>query len=199
MIDALLARNQCRPDDLGAVAFGAGPGSFTGVRIGCGVAQGLALALNIACLGIDCLQARAEKFIGEPPAGRLGGDAQVPQALAVLIDARMGQHYMGIYPLPLAPATELIVADPAQCRDRLTQLAGDTRLWVLSEIDGFVAPGVPVYPVDGAELAVAIARRAQALLVAGERPSAAQAGPLYVRNKVALDIDEQAALRAARS
>src|SRR5688572_13110108 len=59
MLQALLAEAGLRASQLDAVAFGAGPGSFTGLRIACGLAQGLALARGIPVLGVSTFEALA--------------------------------------------------------------------------------------------------------------------------------------------
>src|SRR5687767_11703966 len=61
MLEQLLAAAGIGAGELEAVAFGAGPGSFTGLRIACGVAQGIALARGIPTLGISTLEAIAEE------------------------------------------------------------------------------------------------------------------------------------------
>src|SRR5512147_1610183 len=61
MLDRLAAEGGVALRSLDAVAFGAGPGSFTGLRIACGVAQGIALARGVPALGISTLEALAEQ------------------------------------------------------------------------------------------------------------------------------------------
>src|SRR5436305_6960282 len=65
MLEELLAKTDSQPDRLDAVAFGAGPGSFTGLRIACGIAQGLAFARSLPVLGVSTLEAMAEECGGE--------------------------------------------------------------------------------------------------------------------------------------
>src|SRR3954470_1134098 len=79
MLDELCARAGLKPAQLGAIAFGAGPGSFTGLRIACGVAQGVALAAGLPVLGVPTLHALAE-------------ESGAPRVIACL-DARMGEVY----------------------------------------------------------------------------------------------------------
>src|SRR5262245_46847345 len=79
MLDQLAAQAGVPLRSLDAVAFGAGPGSFTGLRIACGVAQGIALARSIPAIGISTLEALAE-------------ESGAPRVVACL-DARMSEVY----------------------------------------------------------------------------------------------------------
>ncbi|AHF73763.1 yeaZ [Candidatus Sodalis pierantonius str. SOPE] len=87
MVDSLLAEAGITLDSLDALAFGRGPGSFTGVRIGIGIAQGLALGADLPLIGVSTLAALAEG------AWRQTGASQVLTA----IDARMGEVYWAAY------------------------------------------------------------------------------------------------------
>src|SRR5437660_10730805 len=79
MLERLLAAAGIGAGQLDAVAFGAGPGSFTGLRIACGVAQGLAFARGLPVIGISSLEAIAEE----------SGAARV----VACVDARMSEVY----------------------------------------------------------------------------------------------------------
>ncbi len=83
MIDKLLADTCCGLDDLDAVALDAGPGSFTGLRIGAGVVQGLAYAKDLPIINVSSLNAMALK-------------ADVDYA-AVALDARMNEIYFATF------------------------------------------------------------------------------------------------------
>ena len=61
MMDQLLTDRQLTPRELDAIAFGAGPGAFTGLRIACGLAQGLAVARGLPVIGISSLEAIAQE------------------------------------------------------------------------------------------------------------------------------------------
>ncbi|MCE7535052.1 tRNA (adenosine(37)-N6)-threonylcarbamoyltransferase complex dimerization subunit type 1 TsaB [Aliivibrio fischeri] len=86
-VDEVLKEAGVRLKDLDALAFGQGPGSFTGVRIGIGIAQGLAFGADLPMVGISTLEAMAQAGY------RLHGATQV----AASIDARMGEVYFGMY------------------------------------------------------------------------------------------------------
>lgn len=87
MVDSLLAEAGIALNDLNALAFGRGPGSFTGVRIGIGIAQGLALGADLPLIGVSTLAALAEG------AWRQVGVRQVLTA----IDAHIGAVYWARY------------------------------------------------------------------------------------------------------
>ncbi|MGB5065729.1 MAG: tRNA (adenosine(37)-N6)-threonylcarbamoyltransferase complex dimerization subunit type 1 TsaB, partial [Candidatus Competibacter sp.] len=87
MIEAVLAEAGLRPAQLDAVAFGRGPGAFTGVRIAVGIAQGIAFAADLPVVPVSTLAALA---LG---VGRETGHAR----LAVALDARMSEVYWGTY------------------------------------------------------------------------------------------------------
>lgn len=87
MVDHVLANSACSLSQVDAIAFGQGPGSFTGVRIGIGVAQGLALGVSKPMIGVSTLMTLAQ------------GAYRTQQATKVIsaIDARMGEVYLGQY------------------------------------------------------------------------------------------------------
>ncbi|WP_375320898.1 tRNA (adenosine(37)-N6)-threonylcarbamoyltransferase complex dimerization subunit type 1 TsaB [Aliivibrio logei] len=86
-VDEVLKEAGVRLQDLDALAFGQGPGSFTGVRIGIGIAQGLAFGADLPMVGISTLEAMAQAGY------RVHGATHV----AAAIDARMGEVYFGMY------------------------------------------------------------------------------------------------------
>lgn len=88
MIGQLLTANGLRPADLDVIAFGRGPGSFTGLRIAAGVVQGLAYGLERPVIPVSSLAATALAA-----ARRLGR----PTKVAVAFDARMGELYWGCF------------------------------------------------------------------------------------------------------
>ncbi len=87
MIEEIFEESRTTRSELDAVSYDAGPGSFTGIRIGAGVAQGLSLGLEIPLLGISSLMILAESIVDQ--------DAEGAPILAA-IDARMEQIYWGV-------------------------------------------------------------------------------------------------------
>jgi tRNA threonylcarbamoyladenosine biosynthesis protein TsaB len=94
MIDQLLADANLPRDRIDAVAFGQGPGGFTGLRVACGVAQGIALALAIPVIPVVSLHAAAAQDARRAPAEHEGAAQPVR---VVVQDARMGEVYLGAY------------------------------------------------------------------------------------------------------
>ena len=178
MLERLLDSFKITPGELEAVAFGAGPGSFTGLRIACGIAQGLAFARGIPVLGIPTLEALAE-------------ECGAPRVLACL-DARMREVYYAAFEKQGIGWKEIIPARCAPPEDMHVEGEG----WIGAG-NGFAAYGnmglkkvLPeVHPT-----AMAVARLAAPRLAAGEGVDAALAAPIYVREKVALtkaEVDER--------
>lgn len=87
MVDALLKEAECKLTDLDALIYGQGPGSFTGVRIGIGVAQGLAFSAELPVIGVSTMQCMAQQAYEEHNVSEV----------FVAIDARMSEVYNGYY------------------------------------------------------------------------------------------------------
>ena len=179
MLERLAASAGSTIPALDAVAFGAGPGSFTGLRIACGVAQGIAFARGLPVVGISTLEAIAEE----------SGAARVVACL----DARMHEVYYAALEKAAGRWREVIAAQcvaPAQAP--LPPGTGWTGCG-----NGFAAYGDVFrgrFSTMQAEIhpsAVAIARLAAPRLAAGEGVDAALAAPVYLRDKVALTSEER--------
>ena len=171
--------------DLHAIVFGRGPGSFTGLRTSCAIAQGLAMGANLPLLPIDTLLAVAEE------ARHLHGTTDV---MAVL-DARMSEVYHAAY----------------RYRDGLWSACQD--LGLSAPQDLVVTPDLTVvgnaqavYPEQLAPAAThchalptatALLRLAPRLIADGQLVDASYALPLYIRDKVAQTTAEREAARQA--
>lgn len=90
MIDGLLSAAQLSLRELSAIAYGRGPGAFTGVRLAVGVAQGLGFAAGVPLLPISDLRAVAAQALGAP-------GAEGSSRVLVCQDARMGEVYWGCF------------------------------------------------------------------------------------------------------
>lgn len=187
MADTGLAFSQ-----LDGIACGIGPGSFAGVRIGVGYVKGLALALDRPVIGVSSLAMLAVRAV------RLEGAAHV---LAV-IDARMNEVYFGAYQRTATGLAEKIgperVCAPEAVHAATTQSTvavgsgWNTYREMLSkaagvEITQFFPAALP-HAEDALHLALAQFK-------AGQGMNADALLPAYLRDKVALTLDEQAALR----
>lgn len=176
MLERLLASAGVSIAQLEAVAFGAGPGSFTGLRIACGVAQGLGFARGLPVIGISTLEAMAEE----------SGATRVVACL----DARMHEVYYSAIEKDGLRWREII---PALCIAPASAPIPPGGGWIGCG-NGFAVYGSlglsKVIP-DIHPSAIAVARLAASRLVAGEGDDAALAAPVYVRDKVALTIEER--------
>ncbi|MEV3833079.1 tRNA (adenosine(37)-N6)-threonylcarbamoyltransferase complex dimerization subunit type 1 TsaB [Aeromonas allosaccharophila] len=181
MVQAVLDDAGISLSDLDAIAFGRGPGSFTGVRIGIGVAQGLAFGAGVPLIGISTLAAMAQG------AYRLDGAEQVLTA----IDARMNEVYFGRYELldgRMQLVGDEVVSDPAALVDVRGKQAGrvtcvGTGFETYGEILSGLADELAVSQVrfPAAEDMLPLARAAW---LAGEAVPVEQATPVYLRDKV---------------
>lgn len=183
LVRAALADAEVKLTDLDALAFGRGPGSFTGVRIGIGIAQGLALGAELPMIGVSTLATMAQG------AWRKTGATRVLAA----IDARMGEVYWAEYQRDAdgvwhGEKTEAVLK-PEAVSDRLQQLDGS---WAMVGTGWGAWPELaaksPVTLTDGemllptAEDMLPIARQ---LFAAQKWVAVEQAEPVYLRNEVA--------------
>ena len=166
--------------DLDGIAFGAGPGSFTGLRVACGVAQGLAFARDLPLLGVGTLDAMAAMSGGE--------------RVMVALDARMGEVYFGLFergelraPIGVYPPD----AVPLPTTDGW--LACGNGLAAYPLLRERLSPFVESWQVELMPSAEAVIRLAAPRLERGERIDPADAIPFYVRNKVAKTVAERLA------
>ena len=200
-IVALLARAGCTLAQLDAIAFGRGPGAFTGLRTACSVAQGLALGSGKPVVAVDSLM-----IVAEAARDAVGADGA--RLLWVAMDARMDEIYAAAYrPAAGRPGRWHVVEAPA-----LYTLAAFAARWIESTaneaLPAIAGSAIGVFGVrlaTGAALAIdsgggraaALARLAQAQWEDGGGVDAALALPVYLRDKVAQTTAERASLRAA--
>jgi tRNA threonylcarbamoyladenosine biosynthesis protein TsaB len=183
MVDELLGRHALKVTGLDGIAFGMGPGSFTGLRIACGLTQGLAFGAGLPVVGISTLLAMAEAIRAE-------------RAVCCL-DARMGEIYHGAF--ERAGADWETVSAPSLCAPEAAPALPDGS-WTACG-SGFAAhraalelryrgrlsaimPDVFPHARDMARLAAREFEQGRAV-------PAEQAGPVYLRDKVALKTGER--------
>lgn len=185
MLDAVLREAGVKLAELDGIAFGSGPGSFTGVRIACGVTQGLALGANLPVVSICTLLALAEA----------SGKDKVIAAL----DARMGEIYHAAY--EQRDGGWMTVIEPNLCKaEDAPVVMGEDWFGVGSGLAAHSEALTNRYAgqlasSDGTAIpqAAAIARLAAPLFAAGSGLDAALAAPFYLRDKVALTTQERLA------
>lgn len=205
LVERLIGDDGVDPSAIQAIAFGAGPGGFTGLRVACAVAQGLGWAWQRPLIGVDSLAAIAWRMAQTPP----GCDphANLGRQVAVAIDARMQEIYAGLYAVDLHGQLTTLrapwLANASALQAELALACNPPTAWAAAGDAFRVHAGLLAQPflrVDAqlAPRADAIAWLGSQRLAAGEGLDPAQAAPVYVRDKVALNRDEQAQLRAAR-
>lgn len=196
MVDGLLHEAAVELAAFDAVAFGAGPGSFTGLRVACGVAQGLAFAAGIRVAEVGTLLALAQ--------------ASDAERVVSCLDARMGELYFASFERTTESGAErqwITVHEPVLCIPASApDLDGSG--WVGAG-SGFAAHGAALaqryagrvthihpqlHPAarDIAALAVDVVKM-------GLTVPAEDARPVYLRDRVALTVEERRALKASRT
>jgi tRNA threonylcarbamoyladenosine biosynthesis protein TsaB len=160
---------------LDAVAFGAGPGAFTGLRIACALAQGLAFARNLPVLGVSSLEALAQESGAERVVACI--DARMREVYYAALEKRAGRWHEVIAPQCVPP-----LAAP---RPRGEGWIGCGNGFAVYGNMGFARVFPEVHPT-----ALAVAQLAARKLAAGEGVDAAAASPVYLRDKVALTKEE---------
>jgi tRNA threonylcarbamoyladenosine biosynthesis protein TsaB len=183
MIDEMMQQANLRPQQLDAVVMGCGPGSFTGLRIACGVAQGIAFAAEVPIIPISSLAALAQAAYR---------DKGVTHVLAA-IDARMGEVYWGEYILGENKLMQLC-GEECVCPPYSVKLLENSAAygvgsgWMTYSTALLIALGTvttisveteTTYPQAAAMLPLAVAAFEQGLAVSPEL-----ALPIYLRNKV---------------
>jgi len=208
MVDELLDEAGVRRIDLSAIAFGQGPGGFTGLRVACGVTQGIAFALNLPVIPVVSLHAAALRESGEEPLRVVAQDARMSEVYAAVY-GKAADHPSGWHALhePVlldigdlmpwavdqarqwthgnAPAIKLL----GDALDAYPQVLGEEPLAAAAHRLGsnlVINRGGP-----WRASAEAVARLAWHAFEAGRTLPPHQAAPLYVRDKVAYTVAER--------
>ena len=218
VIHGLLQQAELSLNDLTALVIGQGPGSFTGLRTACSVAQGLAMGANLTVIQIDTLMAVAEEAREQQQAQRVG----------VLVDARMSEVYAGAYAwhpelnewtpvlsLKVGPPEDMLKALkslPIACdawagngfevyKDRLNltlDKAGDSPADQTAAQPVVSPENFPVICASAMPHALALLRLAPAQWASGKAVAPEQVQPLYIRDKVAQTTAEREAMKASQ-
>ena len=188
-IQRLMEQANLQFGQLDAIAFGNGPGSFTGLRTACAVAQGLAFGADVKVLPIDTLLAVAEEARWQHTPS-----LDTFEVMA-LLDARMDEMYAGHYAFGNGRWTQ--IKDGSLIRpENLVCDAGCSLAGNVFAAYGARLPALLAQRVDALPTATAILRLAPVLLVAGAAVRADLALPRYIRDKVAKTTLERAVEKA---
>ena len=199
MVQELLAEAGVTLADVDAIAYGSGPGSFTGVRTACGIAQGLAYGAKLPVVPVVTLDAMALACHQQHGA----------QHIVTVLDARMGEVYWAQYRFDNtdadADACHEVVAPSLCAPGDVAPLPAATPLVACG--NGFTAYVEAFAGRDFADGALAgvmphagqVAQLARIELAFGRGVKAAEAQPLYLRNKIAFTSAERLAINAAKA
>ena len=192
MVQSVLDEAGCRLADIDAFACGVGPGSFVGVRVGVGVVKGMALALDRPCIAVSSLELLAR-----------GVAFNAGDTVAVAIDARMSELYFAAYRRTSDGRLDCFEVPRVCSPDALPRSLAEAIA---------VGTGWAAYPqalecgavrraelgtgTDLPDIAVGMADAAAQVLSGKGLISAAELEPIYLRNQIALTLEEQ---RKARS
>ncbi len=181
MVDSVLAIAGLSVKDLDAVAVSAGPGSFTGVRIGVSAAKGLAFTDDIPCIGVSTLEAMAESFQGLPFDG----------VICSVMDARCQQVYTASFCSTADGCLERMTQDEAISIEELKNQLKKYQKSVILVGDGAQLcynmlkdelPFIYLAPVSVRyQSAVGVAQAAQRRLETGQALDAETLQPVYLR------------------
>ena len=192
MVDEVMKAAEVDVSELTGLAFGAGPGSFAGLRVACAFVQGMGAGLEIPVVPVSTLKAMAQQVL----------DTHPDRTVLVMLDAKMKEVYWGVYRLE---DKEVITVLPEQVT-KIDEIPNFTGIVGLANIigagDGWnVTPNwlealqpefieKNVYPRAGeiALLSIDDFENGMAL-------DADQVSPIYLRNNIALTIEEQEALK----
>lgn len=191
MVESVLKQAHLNLVEMDAIAFGRGPGAFTGVRIATGVAQGLALAAHKPVLPVSTLAALAQQAYQQEQAHHI----------LVALDARMGEVYWGLFCVvdgQIQPQAEEQVLTPSAIALPATSnwVAVGSGWSAYPELAERAASIVQASYPDWLPSAEFIAQLAWQDYQAGRAIAPEQAQPIYLRNKIAQTTQERLALKA---
>jgi len=187
MVNEVLAEARIELAQIQGIAYGAGPGSFTGLRIAAGVTQGLALARGIGVIGVGSLLALSEEAGKDGAGGRM----------IACLDAHMGEVYHAAYRRAGAGWEE--VSAPGLYRPEAVPVApgqdwtgcGDGFAAYRERLAARLGECVAAIRPEATPSARAVLKLAIPRFAAGEAKDAATAVPVYLRDKVALKTSER--------
>lgn len=182
MVEAVLAEAKLELNQLDALAYGQGPGSFTGVRIGIGIAQGLAFGADLPMIGVSTLKAMAQACY------RLQGVTQV----ATAIDARMSEVYWAQYQRMENGDWQVCGAETVIAPERLKdQMSADDTSWHKAGTGWQAYPLLDTLPLGLIDTDVVLPQAQDMAVLAardwqqGLTTDAEHASPIYLRDTVA--------------
>jgi tRNA threonylcarbamoyladenosine biosynthesis protein TsaB len=184
MVDSVLARAELGLAQLDALAFGRGPGSFTGLRIAAGVTQGLALGADLPVVPVSSLAAMAQGWLRE------NAGVERPLLVQVAVDARMDEVYFGAWcarDSGLEQVATEVVTGPERLQLPATPLptVAVGSGWRFGDrIAGFEPAGCLAVEPERQVSATDVALLAESALAAGQVCNAAEAQPVYLRDEV---------------
>ena len=192
----LMQQAQLSMGQLDAICFGSGPGSFTGLRTACSVAQGFAFGAKVPVLPVDSLLAVAEE------ARHCALEHVAQGEVLAMLDARMDEIYAARYAFDAGQWTELMGSRLARPEDLLfavapQALAGNVFAAYGERLSAAGVAPPEVLCVTALPTANAMLRLAPQLLAQGKAVSAEHALPLYIRDKVAKTTQEREVEKAA--
>ena len=185
MVESTLLEAGADLAGLSEIAFGAGPGSFTGLRIACGVAQGLAFGANLPVRAVSSLLALAQ--------------ASGKDAVIAALDARMNEVYWAAWRRREAGSEWEVASAPAVAPAATVRLPAGARWFGAGNgFAAYPALGAAMPTLAGCDPSLRVTARAIAELALAEHGvlgAADHAFPHYIRDKVALTTLERAVAR----
>jgi tRNA threonylcarbamoyladenosine biosynthesis protein TsaB len=195
MIDSLMSAAGLKPQQLDALAFSCGPGSFTGVRIATGVVQGIALGADLPVVPVSTLAAIAQDFFDnnedKVKGERFKAELSDINVAYIAMDARMGEIFWGVYQRDEQGFAELIgkeavtLAADIQFPDMPGVGVGSGWGVYQQQLMMRLAGLVSYYEADKLPRARSVARLGARGFQQGRAVAVEQAMPVYLRDKVA--------------